>query len=369
MKNKRMNMSTNNLDIKNLFGGVSGQKMKEDKKEMVFSELNSLLSSGLDFSRSFQLLIEGESDAKSKAVLQSLYDDVVSGALLWQAVDGSHKFSSLDHGVIRIGEETGCLGESLDFLSSYYRKKTEQKRMVSSALRYPLIVLSIAVVVAIFMLAVIVPMFEQVYSRMGGELPGITRTIIGISKNFPVWGSAAGISILSITLLFFLFRDRPAVRVFADSAMIRAPFAGEIMRKNYQSHFCKLLHLLTGSGIPLLSGVEMLGSVITSHPYQQSFEKICEGLRRGEFLSSNMEKFPVLYEKKLIALVRVGEETNRLDTMFRRQGDELTRELEFRLQKLGSILEPVLVFFVGILVAVILISMYMPMFKLGGIMG
>lgn len=362
-------MNNAHTSVKNPRKPAAGQKMKEEKKEMVFSELNSLLSSGLDFSRSFRLLIDGESDQKSRAVLQSLYDSVVKGSLLWQAVESSGKFTPLDQGVIRIGEETGCLGESLEFLSSYYRKKTEQKRMLGSALRYPLIVLSISLIVVIFMMAVIVPMFEQVYSRMGGELPGITQTIIRISKSFPVWGTILALAVISVAAIFYVSRDSQAMKAFTGSLVLNTPFAGDIMRKNYQSHFCKLLHLLTRSGVPLLTGVEMLYSVITFYPYRQSFDKICEGLRRGELLSSILAGYPKLYDKKLVVLVRVGEETNRLSDMFERQGNELTKELEFRLQRLGSILEPVLVLFVGILVAVILISMYMPMFKLGGIMG
>ena len=142
-----------------IHGIIPDYKVKDEKREMIFSELNSLLSSGLDLSRSFRLLIDGESDSKVKAVLQRIYDSVVSGSLLWQAVEKCRKFSPLDHGVIRIGEETGRLDESLEFLSTYYKKKTEQRRMVTSALRYPLIVLTVAVVVVIFMMVVIVPMF------------------------------------------------------------------------------------------------------------------------------------------------------------------------------------------------------------------
>lgn len=360
---------TNPKKTKTRRGVAPGYKIKDEKKEMVFAELNSLLSSGLDFSRSFRLLIDGETDAKLKAILQSLYDSVVGGAMLWQAVERCGKFAPLDYGVVRIGEETGQLGESLKFLSSYYKKRTEQSRMVSSALRYPLIVLSIAVVVVIFMMAVIVPMFEQVYARMGGELPGVTQTIIRISNSFPVWGSIAGVAIVSTVALLYLFRDNPEVKIAKSRIIMTTPYVGDIIRKNYQSHFCKLLHLLTSSGVPLLNGVDLLRSVITFHPYQSSFDSICDGLRKGDQLSHCIEKHPGLYDKKLAILIRVGEETNQLPEMFRRQGDELTRDLEFRLQKLGTIMEPVLVFLVGGLVAIILISMYMPMFKLGGIMG
>ena len=116
-------------------------------------------------------------------------------------------------------------------------------------------------------------------------------------------------------------------------------------------------------------GVGMLSDVIAFYPYRQSFATICRGLEHGELFSTCVARFPALYDRKLSALIRVGEETNRLPEMLRRQGEALTEELEFRIKRMGSLLEPALIMLVGLLVAVILISMYMPMFRLGGIMG
>ena len=113
----------------------------------------------------------------------------------------------------------------------------------------------------------------------------------------------------------------------------------------------------------------MLPEVITFYPYQQSFVRIGSGLEQGESFAANVGRYPGLYDRKLAALIRVGEETNRLPEMLSNQADALTRDLEYRIRQLGSMLEPVLILFVGVLVAIILISMYMPMFRLGGIMG
>ena len=161
--------------------------IKDGKKESLFSELHSLLSSGLDFGRSFRLLIEGENDKRLKRVLESIYASVVRGQTLWESFAAGKRFSALDYGVLRIGEETGRVDESLRFLADYYHKRVEQRRLVTGAISYPLIILVTAIVVLVFMITVIVPMFEQVYARMGGELPGITRWIIGFSKNFPTY--------------------------------------------------------------------------------------------------------------------------------------------------------------------------------------
>ena len=158
-----------------------GHPLKDARKEAIFAELHSLLGSGLDFSRSFSLLIEGERDAQTKALLAGLYRSVVRGEALARAFERSGRFAPLDCGVLRIGEQTGRLDEALAFLADYYRKRIAQRRTVSGAVSYPLIILFTAIVVVIFMVLVIVPMFEQVYSRMGGELPAMTRRIISLS--------------------------------------------------------------------------------------------------------------------------------------------------------------------------------------------
>lgn len=155
----------------------------------------------------------------------------------------------------------------------------------------------------------------------------------------------------------------------ARPILLRLPVAGEIIRKNMQAQCCKLLDLLCAAGVPLLAGVGMLREVIGFHPYRKSFDEIERRLEPGRAFAETLARFPDLYDRKLTALVRVGEQTNRLPEMLRRQGEILTEELEYAIRRMGAMLEPALILLVGILVAVILIAMYMPMFSLGGIMG
>lgn len=343
--------------------------MTDARREVFYAELHALLTAGLDFSHAFALLIEGERDVRMKALLENLYGKVVGGAALWQAMQGSGAFRPLDYGVVRIGEQTGRLPDTLDFLRDYHRKRAAQRRMVSSAVSYPLVILCTAVAVVVFMLAVIVPMFEQVYARMGGELPALTRWIIGMSKSLPAYAAAITVVVATTSIILHTNRNRKEVQSWTANVLLHLPLAGAIIRKNQQAQFCRLLSLLTSSGIPLLTGVGMLAEVIEFYPYRQSFGAICHSLEQGEPFSAGIARFPDLYDRKLAALVRVGEETNRLPEMLRRQGDALTEELEYQIKRMGTLLEPALILLVGILVAVILVSMYMPMFSLGGIMG
>ena len=185
-------------------------------------------------------------------------------------------------------------------------------------------------------------------------------------------GGVAAVAVSAGGGLYLLYRanrQREEVQRWRAAILLRLPVAGEIIRKNMQAQCCKLLDLLCAAGVPLLAGVGMLREVIGFHPYRKSFDEIERRLERGDAFAETLARFPDLYDRKLTALVRVGEQTNRLPEMLRRQGETLTEELEYAIRRMGAMLEPALILLVGILVAVILIAMYMPMFSLGGIMG
>ena len=344
-------------------------KMADAQYENFYVELHALLSAGLDFSHAFVLLIESERNPRMKRMLEHLYNNVVEGAALWQSMERSRIFRSLDCGVVRIGEQTGRLTDTLSFLWDYYRKRSARRKMISSAISYPVVILSTAIAVVNFMLTVIVPMFEQVYTRMGSELPSLTQWIIAISDSLPRYIRNICVITILTYLVLYINRKREEVQAWTSGLLLHLPIIGVIIRKNQQAQFCKLLYMLTSSGVPLLESMDMLAKVIDFYPYKKSFCVVCHKMERGEQFSVGLGEFPDLYDRKLIALVKVGEETNRLSEMLYRQGEAFTEELEFRIKRMGALIEPILILMIGLIVAIILISMYMPMFRLGGIMG
>jgi len=340
-------------------------KIVDKKKYLIFSELYSLLSSGLSFSRSFDLLIRSEKKQKEVQVLKRVYDQMLNGAEFWKSMEISGAFTDLDCGVIRIGEETGKLDQSLMFLSDYYRKKNEQKRMLTSALSYPIIIVITALLVLLFMMTVVIPMFEQVYSRMGGSLPGITTFMLKLSSKFPTILLIVGLFILAFITVKFLYGKTDRYKRIHASILLATPLAGGLVKTHYRAQFCKLLYLLISSDVPILRSLNMLESIIVFYPYSRSFNSVAGGLKRGETFSDNLDKFNDLYGNKLLTLIRVGEETNCLDRMLFNQSNDITAELEHNLKQLSSILEPILILSIGVIVAFVLIAMYMPMFMLG----
>lgn len=339
-------------------------RLNDKKKLMFFSQLQVLLRSGLGFSRSFALVIEG-AESKDKEVLSSVFENVIAGKSLWEAVCAEKSFSRLDSGVIRIGEETGRLQDALDFLSRYYTRKEEQRRMIVNALSYPAITLCVAAAVLIFMLLVVVPIFQQVYARMGSDLPGITKTIIQFSEMAPTiilcLAASVGVAFISKRLAGDYGKYQQAV----SSVILKLPVAGELVKKYQMSRICSLMHLMTSSGVPVLQALKLLSGIMTFYPFRESILHLCKTIEKGGSLADGISGREHLYGKKFAVLIRVGEETGSLESMFRSQAEDTAAELEFGIRQMNNVLEPALILCIGAIVAFVLIAMYMPMFKLG----
>lgn len=345
------------------------KQIPDKKKYILFSELYSLLSAGLSFSRCFELLISGEDKNNEAAILNRTYLHILNGMEFWRALEVSGGFSNLDIGVVRIGEETGKLDQSLLFLSDYYKKKNEQRNILIGALTYPIVIVVTAALVLFFMITVVIPMFEQVYSRMGGSLPAMTQFMMHLAAKFPMICIICSMIGIGFVMLRLLYGETEKYKKVTSELLLRIPFIGNLIKAHHQVQFCKLLYLLVSSDVPLLQSLDMLKGIIRFYPFAQSFEVISEGLRQGDTFSENLGKFQSIYGHKLTALVRVGEETNCLDKMFASLSSDIAQELEHKLKRLGSILEPILILCIGTIVAFVLIAMYLPMFKLGQTIG
>lgn len=344
-------------------------QIPDKQKYILFSELNSLLSAGLSFSSSFEMLINGDNKKNEALILDRTYLQIINGMEFWKAMEASEGFSNLDTGVIRIGEETGKLSQSLEFLSDYYRKKNEQRSILISALSYPIVIVVTAILVLFFMITVVIPMFEQVYSRMGGSLPEMTQFMMRLSAKFPMFCFILAFLVIGFVVIRLLWGETDKYREITSGLLLRIPFIGNLLKSHYQAQFCKLLYLLISSDVQLTVSLEMLKDIIRFYPYSQSFTVISEGLKQGDTFSENLDKFKHIYGNKLTALIHVGEETNCLDKMFMNLSNDITQELEHKLKRLGSILEPALILCIGTIVAFVLIAMYLPMFKLGQTIG
>lgn len=346
----------------------SSRLLSDKWKEWFFSELNTLSQSGVDIRYALEI-IKNECKKKVEAeAIATLHRQLITGDTISHAIRQTSAFSELDCGVVRVGEETGKLEEALEFLSDYYGKKIKQRRMLISSLSYPVLVFITALVAVSFMLKVIVPMFEDFFARLHGELPALTQMVIRVSNNFGIIFWSLFLTVLGVLLFYRQFKSQPWFRKRYSALLLKLPFVGPIVQKTYLVRFCRLMHLALSSKVPVMESIDLIRGVIKFYPFEVAMDSIQRGILAGKPLYVCMAASPV-FGDRLVALIRVGEEVNKVDTMFGKVADQLSDELELRLKLFGGVLEPLLIVLVGGLVAVILISMYLPMFKLGSWVG
>lgn len=342
------------------FGGNS---FSDSKKEKFYSELNILLSSGLDLRSSLDLIENEQEKQKEKDFFNAIKENIIKGKSLFEATQLTNKFTPYEVYSLKIGEESGRLKDVLNELNKYFLGKIKQRRQLISALSYPVIVLLTAFGAIYFMMGFIVPMFSDVFLRFGGELPTVTRVVLSISEFVSNYALYTVLFFLMLLVFLYSQRKKDTHRKFFSVIMLRLPFFGKLIQDIYLARFCHIMGLLSSAKVPMLQSVSMVAKMISFYPMEITMKKIEEDILTGSPLYKSLEKYPI-YSKRIVSLIKVGEEVNQLDNIFEKLAEQLSNEIEYKTGLLSSLLEPLLIIFLALVVGTILISMYLPMFQL-----
>ena len=347
-----------------LFGGGFSNK----KKQSFYLELSVLLKAGITIKEALGLIIESLKKEKDRQLLSNILQQVINGKPFSEALYSSKQFSEYEYFSIKIGEETGTTARVCQELGVFYERKNEQKRIIIAALTYPSIVLSTAILVVIFMLSYVVPMFQDIFKQNNMELPYLTQVIVkmsAITKSY-------GLILFVLVLLFFVagrfLKDNYTYRKNIHSLMLRIPIVGRFVSKIYLAQFTQAVTLLTSSKVPILNSIQMVTKMIRFVPLQEALNKVEANIMKGESLSESL-KNNKMFDNRIISLVKVAEETNQTEYIFNQLNEQYNQEVMQQSKVLSTVLEPFIILFVGILVAVLLVAMYLPMFQMSSAIG
>jgi type IV pilus assembly protein PilC len=333
-----------------------------------FSESALLIEAGVDIHKALEIIGGTCSKDSEKATLMQIEEAVVNGSTLSEALDITNRFAKYDIMTIAIGEETGELPTVLKSLSNYYSKKIAQRRQIIGALSYPLLVLMTTILSMVFMFNYIIPMFEDVFKRFNGKLPPLTRSVIALSDTFNRIGWVILLILVILSATAYICRRKDWYRSFASMLREKTPIVKDISLLTYKVRFCQTLALLVSSRVHLQEALRLIKDVIGYYPLEKALSKIIEDISSGKSLSEAITPFR-FFDKKMISMTLVGEEVNKLDVIYEQLSTQYSNELDVKIKSMNSLLEPVLIIFVGAIVGVILISMYLPIFQLGLNMG
>jgi len=343
-------------------------KFTDKHKEAFYLELSTLLTSGLDIKSALELIEEEQVKAEHAALIRKIKEDLINGDALWEAMQKAKFFTPYEYFSVQIGEETGKIGIVLDQLYSYYNSKLKQRRQFIGALSYPIIILLTSVGAVTFMLLFIVPMFDGIFRRFGGELPYLTRIIISISgviKSYFLIFTAiiAGSS-------FYLYKNRDTVwfRKYSVAVVKRIPVIGNIIYSIQLARFSSSMALLLGAKVPIIRSIDLIRQMVNFYPLEVTFTEIANGVMNGKSLHETMAQFPV-YNRRMVSLVKVGEEVNKLDVFFDKMAKQFSSDVDHQTGLLNTFLEPAMIIFLGFVVGFILLAMYLPMFQMSTSIG
>ncbi len=343
-----------------------GKTFPDKAKEEFYKEFSSLLDSGIDIQRTLSILIEEQSNKKTLAILEAIRDKLVGGSSLAEALKETGHFTPYEFQSIRIGEETGRLPVILSHLAEYFTNKVKLRRQLISVFTYPAFVILITIGVLYFMLSNVVPMFEDVFRQFGQELPYLTQKIIGISKHFSTFLLYFGLGLLSLVVYGYTQRKETWFRSLTSSIVLRIPVFGILMKKIYLARTCQSLSLLLGSKTPLVASLSLVEEMIGFYPVEMALQNIREDIMKGGAFHSGLARYPI-FDRRMVSLTKIAEETNQLDSTFDRLSKQYQEDIEFRTKLIGTIIEPMIIVIIGLVVGVIMVAMYLPMFNLSNV--
>ena len=337
------------------------------RKEEFYAEAAVLLGSGLDIKACLSVIISEQVREKQKEFFREISENIINGRNLSDSLLDTKKISLFEYYTLKIGEETGRLPEVLKQLASHFNKKIKQRRQIVNTFSYPLLVLGTTILVVIFMMIFIVPMFEELFKRFNGELPALTRYVLQCSKFISANIYFILLFLAAIVLTFLLVRKHPAFRRVTASIALKIPVLNAVLTKIYLSKFCQTMALLNSSRIPILTSIQLIRKIIGFYPFEKALEQVEVNIIGGDLLYEALRRHAV-FDPKIVSLTKVGEEVNQLNVIYEKLNEQYHDEVQHKMTVLDSMLEPILIILIGLFVAVVLISMYMPMFKMSNAM-
>ncbi|MGH9268484.1 MAG: type II secretion system F family protein, partial [Acidimicrobiales bacterium] len=340
-----------------------GQKVKLKDLAIFSRQFATMINSGLSLLRSLYILADQTENKMLARVLVEVRQDVEKGASLSQALNKHPKvFSRLYVSMVRAGEIGGVLDSVLMRLSATLEKQVELRNKVRSAMTYPVAVLSLCLLIVTAMLLFIVPIFEGLYTDLGGTLPLPTRILLVISKlmklivPFSIVGAVVG------TFLFRRWIRTDKGRYAWDSAKLRPPIFGKLVQKTAIARFSRTLAALLRSGVPILESLEIVAETVSNAVMARAIKDVQMAVKGGDSIARPLHQHKI-FPPMVVQMIAVGEETGAVDDMLDKIADFYEAEVEATVNALTSLLEPVLIVFLGGAVGGMVVSLYMPMFN------
>jgi type IV pilus assembly protein PilC len=349
--------------------GRGGKVSNEDIA--VFSrQLATMMSAGIPMVQAFEIIGNGHEKPAMQKLVLDIKGNIEGGSTLHESL-AKHPlyFDDLFVNLVEAGEQAGALETLLDKIATYKEKTEALKKKIKKALFYPIAVLCVAIIVSIILLIFVIPQFEELFRGFGADLPAFTQMVVNLSRFVQHQGWWLGIVTVAAMYAFFYFYKRSKnMQRNIDRIMLKFPIIGPILQKSAIARFARTLSTMFAAGVPLVEAMQSVAGATGNIVYEEATLRMKDEVATGQRLQRAMENVG-LFPNMVVQMIAVGEESGSLDTMSAKVAEFYEAEVDNAVDSMSSLLEPLIMAVLGILVGGMVIAMYLPIFKLGQVVG
>jgi type IV pilus assembly protein PilC len=368
LRTKGINVNYLKRDWKSIEIKFRREKIKIYDVAVASRQLSAMIGAGLPLARSLEILASQVSNRKLRRVFRDVSEEIASGSSFNEALL-KHKeyFGELYISMVKSGEASGSLDIILNRLAIYQEKAVALRRKVKSAVTYPFTVIFFAALIVTIIMVFIVPKLASIYEELGSSLPAMTQITVNVSK-FIASPKGGGIILASIIILVilirYLYKRTIKGRYFIDLLLLKLPKFGDLIKKLSVARFSRSMGTLLRSGVPIISSIDITAANSGNKVIEKYILSTKSDVEAGRTLAEPLRQMK-LFPPMVVEMVRVGEETGNLDDMFDKVADYYEDEVDRAVEAATSMILPVFIFFLGIVIGFIVISLYLPIFQMG----
>jgi type IV pilus assembly protein PilC len=330
-------------------------------------QMATMMTSGVPLLQSFDLVAGGHENPSFQKLVMSIKADVEAGGTMADALRKHPQyFDSLFCNLIEAGEQAGILESLLNKLADYKEKSEGMKKKIKGALSYPISIMVVAMIVSGILLIYVVPVFADMFNSFGGELPGLTQMVVKMS-DFMVanWMPVLGI-IVGLKVAFGQAKKRSvAFQNFLQRLSLKLPLFGDLLTKSAIARFARTLATMFAAGTPLVEAMDSVAGATGNIVYYEATMKIKQDVSTGITLAESMRESGV-FPNMCVQMTQIGEESGDIDKMLNKVADYYEEEVDALVESLSSMMEPLIMAFLGVVIGGLVLAMYLPIFKMGG---
>lgn len=350
--------------------GAAGKPVGAKDVAFFIRQMATMMKSGVPIVSALEIIGSGHKNPRMKKMVDGIRTDIEVGSSLYEAVSKYPvQFDELYRNLVRAGEGAGVLETVLDTVATYKENIESLKGKIKKALFYPAMVVVVALLVSAIMLIFVVPQFEEVFRGFGADLPAFTQLIVNLSRFMVSWWWLIAIILIGSTVgAIMAYKRSPKMQHTMDRLILKVPVIGQIMHNSAIARFARTTAVTFKAGVPLVEALGIVAGATGNKVYEEAVLRMRDDVSVGYPVNMAMKQ-TALFPHMVIQMTGIGEEAGALDTMLFKVAEYYEQEVNNSVDALSSLLEPMIMIFIGVVVGGMVIGMYLPIFKLGAVVG